>query len=67
MKVIKNKEKKFVVIGQFDRKNEVEVFTVDAERHDIACHLAEIRNGWGTFIACDESQVQRLLKIFKVI
>jgi len=33
MKSIKNKKKKFVVIGQFDRKNEVEAFTVDAGSH----------------------------------
>jgi hypothetical protein len=62
MRIAGNRKKKFVVIGQFDRKNTTEVFVVKAENHDVACHLAEIRNGWGTFMACDESQAMEIAK-----
>ncbi|MCU0666897.1 MAG: hypothetical protein MUF05_07380 [Candidatus Omnitrophica bacterium] len=62
MKAIKYKKKKFVAIGQFDRKNDVEALIVKAENHEIACHLAEIKNGWGTFMACDEGQAKKIAK-----
>jgi len=57
-----NKKKKFIVIGQFDKKHKVKTFVVEAENHDIACHLAEIKYGWGTFIACDTNHASNIVK-----
>jgi hypothetical protein len=62
MKVEKHEKKKCIVIGQFDRKNALEALAVQAETRDVACHLAEIKNGWGTFMACDEGQAQKIVK-----
>lgn len=60
MKIVKNKD--FIVIGQFDRKNKMKTFFVQAENHDVACHMAEIENGWGTFMAYDEDQARKITK-----
>jgi len=62
MKAVKGKKKKFIVIGQFDGNNDAETLVVYAENHDIACHLAEIKNGWGTFMAYDENQARKITK-----
>lgn len=44
------------------KKNDVETLVVKAENNEIACHLAEIKNGWGAFMACDEGQAKKIAK-----
>ena len=60
MKAIK--DKKFIVIGQFDDGKRMESFTVYAQDHDVAAHLMELENSWGAFIACDNRQARKLVK-----
>lgn len=55
-------DKKFIVIGQLDRKTDMEPLMVQAENHDVACHLAEIENGWGTFMAYDTNHARKIAK-----
>ncbi|MFH1797861.1 MAG: hypothetical protein ABH844_00715 [Candidatus Omnitrophota bacterium] len=63
--VIKSKMRKFVVIGQLDKKHKLKTLVVEAENRDIACHLAEIKYGWGTFIACEADYANSIAEDIK--
>lgn len=63
MKIVKKKD--FIVIGQPGIKNKMKILFVQAENHDVACHMAEIKNGAGTFMAYDESQAREITKDFQ--
>ncbi len=59
---MQRRKEKYIVLAQFDEKGPVEVLVTRAEDRDVACHQAEIANGWGSFIALDERQVRRIVK-----
>jgi len=58
--VKKSKMKKFIVIGQVDKKHKVKTLVVEAENRDTACHMTEIQYGWGTFIACEVNRASNI-------
>ena len=53
-------KKTFIVLGQCGINSTARAFAVKAENLEVACHLAEIKNGWGTFMACDEDQAANI-------
>ncbi len=56
------RNEKCIVLAQFDEKGSVEVLITNTEDRDVACHQAEIANGWGSFITLDERQVRRIVR-----
>lgn len=65
MAPVNNRKKKFAVIAILDEKDPANVLTVLSEDHDTACHQAETSSGWGTFIALNKKQAQKVYKNLK--
>ena len=57
-----NRKKKFAVITILDEKDPSNILTVLSEDHDAACHEAEILFGWGTLVALNKKQAQKVYK-----
>lgn len=62
MRKKRRRKEKCIVLAQFNEKDPVEVLITRVEDRDVACHQAEIANGWGSFISLNERQAWRIVK-----
>jgi len=60
-----NRKKKFAIVTILNEKGPANVLTVLSEDHDTACHQAEVSFGYGTFIAFNKKQAQKVYKNLK--
>jgi len=60
-----NRKNKFAIVTILNEKDPANVLTVLSEDHDTACHQAEVSFGWGTFIALNKKQAQKVYKNLK--
>ena len=65
MEAFSKQKIKFIVLAQLDEKSYIEILTINAENRDVACHQAEIVNGYGAYMALDEIQARKILKGLK--